>query len=49
MWVLVPNEVAKAKQMVGAQAPTRNIVLYIFFWLYALAADLNDIASVMPA
>jgi hypothetical protein len=48
MWILVPQEVARAKQMTGTQAPARNIVLYIFLWLYALAADLNDIAKTMP-
>jgi hypothetical protein len=47
-WILVPQEVARAKQMTGVQAPTRNIVLYIFLWLYAMAADLNDIAKAMP-
>ncbi len=48
MWILVPQEMQKAKQMVGAQQPTRSIILYILFWLYAAAADLNDIAKVMP-
>jgi len=43
-WLLVPQEVAKAKQMVGAQAPVRSIVLYIFLWHFALASDLNDLA-----
>jgi predicted transporter len=47
-WVLVPQEVSKAKQMAGVQAPTRGIVVYIFLFLYALAADLNDIARQMP-
>ncbi len=45
MWVKVPEQVTKAKQMAGVQAPTRSIVAYIFFFLYALAADLNDIAA----
>jgi hypothetical protein len=49
MWILVPEEVARAKQMAGVQTPTRHIVLYIFLWLYALPADLNDIAKAMPA
>ena len=26
----------------------RGIVVYFFFWLYALAADLNDIAKALP-
>jgi hypothetical protein len=43
-WILVPQEVAKAKQMVGVQAPTRSIVLYIFLFHFALASDLNDLA-----
>jgi len=45
---LVQAEVAKAKQAVNAQEPPRGIVVYIFLWLYALAADLNDIAKAMP-
>jgi predicted transporter len=47
-WVLVPQEVAKAKQMTQVQAPTRGIVVYIFLFLYALASDLNDIARALP-
>jgi hypothetical protein len=48
LWILVPGEVQKAKQMVGVQQPARGIVVYVFFWLYAAASDLNDIAKVMP-
>jgi len=48
MWILVPAEVQKAKQMVGVQQPARGIVVYVFFWLYAAASDLNDIAMAMP-
>jgi hypothetical protein len=44
-WIMVPQEMAKAKQMAGVQTPPRGIVVYIFFFLYALAADLNDIAK----
>jgi hypothetical protein len=44
LWFLVPQEVSKAKQMIGAQAPTRSILLYIFLWRFALASDLNDLA-----
>jgi hypothetical protein len=44
LWFLVPQEVSKAKQMIGVQAPTRSIVLYIFLWHFALASDLNDLA-----
>jgi hypothetical protein len=47
--ILIPNEVTKAKQMVGAREPTRNLLIYWFLGLYALAADLNDIAAAMPA
>jgi hypothetical protein len=47
-WILVPGEMAKAKQMAGVQQPPRGFVVYFFLWLYAFAADLNDIAKVMP-
>jgi hypothetical protein len=43
-WFLVPQEVARAKQMVGVQSPVRSIVLYIFLWSFAFASDLNDLA-----
>lgn len=43
--VVVPQEMARAKQMRGVQAPVRNIVIYFFFQLYAFASDLNDIAK----
>jgi hypothetical protein len=43
MWFMVPAEVGKAKQMVGAQNPPRSIVLYIFLWQFALASDINDL------
>jgi hypothetical protein len=42
LWFLVPAEVTKAKQMIGAQIPPRSIVLYIFLWHFALASDIND-------
>jgi len=45
MWILLPQEITKAKQMLGVQQPTRGIVVYIFFNLYAYAADLNDMAG----
>jgi hypothetical protein len=48
MWILIPAEVAKAKQMVGVQQPARGIVVYFFLWQYAFASDLNDIAKAMP-
>jgi hypothetical protein len=43
-WIMVPAEVTKAKQMMGVQAPTRSIVVYLFLWHFALASDLNDMA-----
>jgi hypothetical protein len=49
MWFMVPGAVAQAKQRFGVQQPARNIVLYIFVWLFALASDLNDVARAMPA
>ena len=42
--ILLPQEVTKAKQMRGVQAPTRNIILYFFLGNFALASDLNDMA-----
>jgi glucan phosphoethanolaminetransferase (alkaline phosphatase superfamily) len=47
--VVVPAEVTRAKQMLRVQEPTRNIVLYLFLFLYALAADLNDMARGMQS
>jgi hypothetical protein len=44
MLILVPQEVARAKQMRGVQAPVRSIVIYLFLWSFALASDLNDLA-----
>jgi hypothetical protein len=48
MWIVVPGEMQKAKQMVGVQQPARGIVVYVFLWLYAAASDLNDIAKALP-
>ena len=45
MVLLVPQEVANAKRMVGAQEPVRSPVLYFFLFLYALASDVNDLAA----
>jgi hypothetical protein len=42
MWIVVPQEVAKAKQMLGARQPPQSIVIYILLWPFALASDLND-------
>ncbi|MGD0677203.1 MAG: hypothetical protein ABSC94_17440 [Polyangiaceae bacterium] len=44
LWILVPQEVAKAKQMLAVQSPPQPIALYIFLWHFALATDLNDLA-----
>lgn len=44
LWIKVPEQVAKAKQMAGSRnAQARGIVLYIFLPAYALAADLNEV------
>lgn len=43
-WILVPQEVAKAKQLRGVQRPPQSILLYILLWHFALASDLNDMA-----
>jgi hypothetical protein len=43
--ILVPQEMAKAKQMAGAQRPSRNMFIYFLFPLYAFAADLNDMSG----
>jgi hypothetical protein len=42
MWLLVPQEVTKAKQMLGVRQPPQHILLYVFLWPFALATDLND-------
>jgi hypothetical protein len=42
--ILVPQEVTRAKQMRGVQAPVRSLVIYLFLWPFALASDLNDLA-----
>ena len=44
-WILVPQEVAKAKQLLGLAKPPQHIVLYIFLWHFALATDLNEMAA----
>jgi hypothetical protein len=46
---VVPAEVTKAKQALRVPEPTRNVVVYWLLLLYALAADLNDIARAMPS
>ena len=43
--ILVRPEIAKAKQMLGVQAPARNFIMYWFFPLWALAKDINDMAD----
>jgi hypothetical protein len=42
MWIVVPQEVAKAKQMLGVRTETQPILLYVLLWPFALASDLND-------
>jgi hypothetical protein len=44
LWVLVPQEVLKAKRTLGIDAPVRSILLYVFVWPFAWASDLNDMA-----
>ncbi len=50
IWLLttVRAEIGKAKQIVGAPQPVRAGVVYFFLALYAMAADVNDIAARMP-
>jgi len=43
MAVLVPRQMAVAKQKAG-KGPPRGAVVYLFLFLYAFAADLNDLA-----
>jgi hypothetical protein len=44
MWVKVPEQINKAKQMAGSRNPqASSIVLYIFLAPYALAKDLNEV------
>ena len=45
MVLLVPQEVANAKRAMSVQEPVRSPVIYFFFFLYALAADINDLAA----
>jgi hypothetical protein len=42
--VVLPAEVAKAKQKMG-KPPPRGLAMYLFLPLYALASDVNDLAS----
>jgi predicted transporter len=46
--VVVPAEMTKAKQALRVQEPTRNIIFYWLLFLYAFAADLNDVGRAMP-
>jgi hypothetical protein len=39
----IPSEMAKAKQKMG-KPPPRGVIVYLFLFLYAFAADLNDLA-----
>jgi hypothetical protein len=40
--ILAQQEMTRAKQGRGIQRPARGLVVYLFFPIYALAADLND-------
>ncbi|MEI7895020.1 MAG: hypothetical protein WCI05_18135, partial [Myxococcales bacterium] len=42
--IVVPQEMARAKQALGVAQPARGLVVYLFLSLYAFASDLNDIA-----
>jgi hypothetical protein len=42
--ILVPQEVGKAKQLLGVQEPPRSLVLYLFLFHFAFASDINDLA-----
>ncbi len=44
MAVLVPQQMAVAKQKAG-KPPPRSAIVYLLFFVYAFAADLNDLAS----
>jgi len=44
LWIKVPEQVTKAKQMAGSRNPQASgIVMYIFLGPYALAKDLNEV------
>lgn len=49
LWIVLPREITLAKQAVGSREPTRSIISFIFFPVYAFAADLNDIARAQGA
>jgi hypothetical protein len=40
--IVVPQEVARAKQLLGVSAPVRPTVFYFFLWPFALASDINE-------
>lgn len=42
---IVPQEMAKAKQIANVQTPVRSGILYLLFLPLAFASDLNDIAA----
>ena len=44
LWVKVPEQVGKAKKMAGSRNPAPgNIIMYMFFILYQLPKDLNEV------
>jgi hypothetical protein len=40
---IIPDEMDRAKQMLGVRQPRRSRVIYFFLFPYAFAADLNDL------
>jgi hypothetical protein len=42
---VVPAQVVRAKEILGVRSPAQHVLLYVFFWPFALASDLNDMAK----
>ena len=45
LWMKLPEQVTKAKQMAGLQKPAMGFIMYFLVCPYALASDLNEIAD----
>ncbi|MBW2527517.1 MAG: hypothetical protein JRI23_25270, partial [Deltaproteobacteria bacterium] len=45
LWILLPKQIDKAKQMAGLQTTSKGIIMYIILLLWALPADLNELAE----
>lgn len=43
LWVKVPEQVGKAKQMAGSRNPPNGFILYFLIPYFALAKDLNEV------